>query len=234
MNNEELKVQAAMKRYNTIVIIVLSMIMVVSIVLVGMFLWHTVHRSTRSGLYPPGVKKPVIYLYPEEKTNVDVALLANITCVYPAFDEDTIWHVTAEPDGTLFDRDGKQYNYLYWEGVSNADWDFSKGFCVAGQDVASFLEISLEKLGLTRKEANEFIVYWLPQMERNEWNVISFQTDAYTDGAELVVDPEPDSVIRVFMAWYASDSYVEMEAQNLVTPLRTGFTVVEWGGAEVK
>ena len=233
MNNEELKVQAAMKRYNIIVIIVLSMITVVSIVLAGMFLWRYVPHH-RSGLYPDGVKKPVIYLYPEEKTNVDVALLANITCVYPAFDEDTMWHVTAEPDGTLFDRDGKQYNYLYWEGVSDADWDFSKGFCVAGKDVASFLETSLEKLGLTRKEANEFIVYWLPQMERNEWNVISFQTDAYTNGAKLVVDPEPDSMIRVFMTWYASDSYVEMEAQNLVTSLRTGFTVVEWGGAEVK
>ena len=61
----------------------------------------------------------------------------------------------------------------------------SNGFCVKGKDTAVFLEGALEQLGLTRREANEFIVYWLPQMEQNPYNIISFQTDAYTNAAEL-------------------------------------------------
>ena len=43
-----------------------------------------------------------------------------------------------------------------------------------GEDTAKFLEGALAELGLTEKEANTFIMYWLPQMENNPYNVISF------------------------------------------------------------
>ena len=124
--------------------------------------------------------------------------------------------------------------YLYWEGKTNAPYDLSEGFCVKGEDTAAFLEDALAKLGLTRREANEFIVYWLPRMQDNPYNIISFQTDRYTDGAKLSIDPAPDTLIRVFMAWQASDAPVALEKQELSTPQRTGFTVIEWGGAEMK
>ncbi len=179
-------------------------------------------------------EKPVIYLYPEEEMKVDVKLTLDgrLTCTYPAYNGG--WSVTASPDGTLTVGDGKKYNYLYWEGETLADYDFSRGFCVRGCDTAAFLEDALEELGLNRREANEFIVYWLPLMEKNEYNVISFQNDAYTDRARLEVTPTPDTVLRVFMAWYASDTFVEMESQVLNSPERRGFCVVEWGGGEVK
>ena len=178
--------------------------------------------------------KPVIYLYPEEETEVSVKLDLDgkLTCTYPAYQG--IWQVTAAPDGTLTDQNGQTYNYLYWEGETQTQWDMTKGFCVKGEDTAAFLEQALEKLGLNRKEANEFIVYWLPQMERNPYNIIAFQTDAYTKTAQLQIDPAPDTLIRVFMTWQASENYVNLEAQELTAPQRTGFTVVEWGASEVK
>lgn len=183
----------------------------------------------------PGVAyKPVIYLYPEMETDVSVKLNLDgkLTCTYPAYN--TGWQVTAAPNGTLTDAKGQTYNYLYWEGETNARWDMTEGFCVKGEDTAAFLEEALAKLGLNRKEANEFIVYWLPLMEQNPYNIISFQTDIYTDAAELQIDPAPDTLIRVFMAWKAADSFVELPAQELTAPERTGFTVVEWGGTETK
>ena len=122
----------------------------------------------------------------------------------------------------------------YWEGETFAQYDFSKGFCVKGEDTAEFLEYALATLGLTRREANEFIVFWLPMMQENNYNIISFQTEAYTSSARLEVTPTPDSVIRVFMAYKASDEYVDIEAQELTAPNREGFTVIEWGGTEVK
>lgn len=71
-------------------------------------------------------------------------------------------------------------------------------------------------------------------MEQNPYNIISFQTDSYTDSAQLQVSPTPDTLIRVFMAWKATDSFTQLKEQELTAPERTGFTVIEWGGTEVK
>lgn len=176
--------------------------------------------------------KPVIYLYPEEETEVSVRLDfdGELTCAYPAYDGG--WAVAAAPDGTLTDAAGQTYSYLYWEGVTRAEYDFSRGFCVPGEGTAAFLEDALSQLGLTRREANEFIVYWLPRMEANPYNLIAFQSAAYTDRARLAVTPEPDSVLRVFMAWSPLESPVDVPAQELPAFKRAGFTLVEWGGAE--
>ena len=178
--------------------------------------------------------KPVIYLYPEEEMEVSVKLDydGDLTCTYPAYDGG--WTVTARPDSTLTDDRGQIYNYLYWEGVSNAEYDFSQGFCIPGGDTAAFLEGALARLGLNRREANEFIVYWLPRMEQNPCNLISFQAGTYTDHARLTVTPEPDSLLRVFMAWKPLEAPVELPAQDLPAFSRSGFAVVEWGGSEVR
>ena len=179
-------------------------------------------------------EKPVIYLYPETETRVTVKLdlSGELTCTYPDYDGG--WTVTAAPDGTLTDEHGRTYNYLYWEGEVANGFDFSKGFCVAGSDTAAFLEDALDRLGLTRREANEFLVYWLPRMQDNPYNLIAFQQEAYTESAKLTVSPQPDSVLRVFMAWKPLARPVDVPAQTLPGFERRGFTLVEWGGAEVR
>lgn len=177
--------------------------------------------------------KPVLYLYPEETAEVSVKLdyQGRLTTTYPAYNDG--WVVTAEPDGTL-EMDGKEYSYLFWEGVSDAEYDFSKGFVVAGEDTAEFLQEKLALLGLTPREYNEFIVFWLPRMEGNPYNLIAFQGAAYTDSAPLEVKPEPDTVLRVFMAYQALEEPMEVPEQELVPTERVGFTLVEWGGTCVE
>ena len=103
-------------------------------------------------------EKPVIYLYPEQETTVSVSLdyAGTLTATYPAYEDG--WRVTAEPDGTLYDENGDEYSYLFWEGENNTDYDFSTGFCVAGADTADFLREKLAEIGLTPREYNEFIV----------------------------------------------------------------------------
>ena len=71
-------------------------------------------------------------------------------------------------------------------------------------------------------------------MQDNAYNLISFQQDVYTDSAKLTVDPVPDTLLRVFMAWQPSEKFVDLPAQGLSAPERTGFTVVEWGGCAVQ
>ncbi|WP_298481686.1 hypothetical protein [uncultured Ruminococcus sp.] len=180
-------------------------------------------------------KKPVIYLYPEEETEVSVRLdfAGELTCTYPAYENG--WNVIAQPDGTLTNlADGKEYSYLYWEGMSQTAWDMSEGFVVKGEDTAHFLQETLSAMGLTPREYNEFIVYWLPRMQENPYNLITFQQDAYTDAAKLEITPEPDSVLRVFMAYQALDEPLTVEEAEIEPFTRNGFAVVEWGGTEVE
>lgn len=180
--------------------------------------------------------KPVLYLYPERTTDVKVKLGLNnirLSCTYPEYNNG--WSVTAKPDGTLINKaDNSEYSYLYWEFEGNVRYDFSKGFVVKGSDTASFLREVLPKMGLLPREYNEFIVYWLPRMQNNKYNLISFQTKAYTDACKLSITPEPDSLLRVFMAYKPIDKYIEIEPQTFAKFERKGFTAVEWGGTELK
>lgn len=180
-------------------------------------------------------EKPVIYLYPETPTECDVRVLLNgeLTFTYPAHGTLGWQNFVAHPDGTLIFPDGKQYYCLFWEGTTDAQYDFSKGFCVAGKDTEAFLEWALAEQGLSAREANEFIIYWLPRMQNNAYNLISFQAEAYTDSAALEISPAPDSLLRVFMAYMPLDEAVEIQPQVFESFERKGFCVVEWGGAEV-
>ncbi|MCR5011996.1 MAG: hypothetical protein K6A72_06600 [Lachnospiraceae bacterium] len=193
--------------------------------------------------YPYNEDKPVIYLYPENETDVEVRLKLNegeMLCTYPdpVMDGDTyVWSMHALPDGTLYDADGTEYSYIFWEASSYAEPDFSQGFCVKGEDTAEFLRTTLAEIGLKPAEYNEFIVYWLPKMQDDEYNLISFQTDNYTESCPLEIiaaDGEEAAVLRVMMAWQAVDEYVEIEPQSFEGFERNGFSVVEWGGEEVK
>ena len=178
--------------------------------------------------------KPVIYLYPEEETAVTVKLdyAGALTCTYPAYGDG--WAVTACPDGTLTDDAGQTYNYLYWEGADTIDYDFSQGFCVAGTNTAAFLEDALAQLGLTRREANEFVDYRVTQIQENPYTLIACQSGRDTQAAKPTVDPPPGTLVRVFMAWKPLDKFMEIPAQSLTAPERTGFTAVEWGGCRVR
>lgn len=187
-------------------------------------------------LYPeePLDEKPAIYLLPEEKTEVTVELdyAGTLTCSYPAYNQG--WHVWATPEGVITDENGREYNCLFWEGTSEVTYDFRRGFVVPGADTEAFLEEKLAILGLNDREAGDFITYWLPRLQDNPYNLIAFQGRAYTDAAKLTVTPAPDTMIRVFMAWKPLEEPVDIPEQELPAGNRQGFTVVEWGGCQVR
>ena len=178
--------------------------------------------------------KPVIYLYPTEQTSVSVDLQVNgkLNYTYPDINNGGWKDLTVSPDGTIT-KNGREYYCLFWEGEGEFEYDFSKGFCVKGEDTAVFFEKVLKSIGLTDREAEEFIIYWLPIIGGNEYNLISFQGENYTDAARLDISPAPDSLLRVFMAYKPLEASVEIEPQIFRGFERNGFTVVEWGGGKV-
>ena len=180
--------------------------------------------------------KPIIYLYPTEETEISVKLnnKENITCSYPKYENG--WNVLAEPNGDLTDLDtGRKLYSLYYESKNKKNYKVEKdGFVVEGKDTAKFLEEKLEILGLTERESEEFIIYWLPKLESNKYNYIRFATeDEIDNNMELDITPKPDSVIRVMMTYKGLNKKLDVEEQKLVTPERTGFVAVEWGGSEI-
>lgn len=180
--------------------------------------------------------KPVIYIYPEQDTEVKVQLSlkdSELTTLYPEFNSDDAWKVLAHPNGDI-EINNKNYNYLYWEAEHQKSNEFTPQYCIKGSETAAFLESKLLELGLTEHESNEFIVYWLPLMQNNTYNLITFDTTEYEKRADLNTIPEADTMIRVFMTFEASDKFVETKEVEIKTPERKGFTVVEWGGSERK
>ena len=90
-------------------------------------------------------------------------------------------------------------------------------------------------LGLNEREANEFIIYWLPHLEANKYNFIRFQTEEEINkNMPLDVTPKPDTVIRIMMEWKALDEKIEVKEQKLEKKERNGYTMVEWGGTKIK
>ena len=178
------------------------------------------------------IEKPIIYLYPEKTQEIAVQLDydGEFTYTYPKYNNG--WKVTAKPDGTLFDAENKEYYALYWEGKPNNGFKINQGFVVPGEQTIDFLENTLSKLGLNRKEANEFIIYWLPKMENNPYNLIHFSTTQYEEMARLNITPTPETLIRVMMVFKPLDNPIKIKKQNLnyMSKKRKGFTVVEWGG----
>ncbi len=183
-----------------------------------------------------GMAKPAIYLYPQQRLDVSVNVKLSegkFTITAPEYKNG--WEVTAYPDGTIVDKaSGKEYDYIYWESDSEPAYDWSEGYVVAGADTKEFLLEVLPKMGLIPAEYNEFINYWQPRMQKNAFNLITFQTDCYTGAAQMEISPKPDSLLRIFMAYKAVDGPVDVKTPEIKGFERKGFTVVEWGGAEVK
>ena len=198
----------------------------------GRYGWVCSDYITASG----GMAKPAVYLYPEKtmEVSVDVELSeGNFTRTAPLYHNG--WNVLATPEGVLTDlATGKTYAYIYWESDSEPEYDWSEGYVVAGKDTRAFLLDILPQMGLIPAEYNEFINYWQPRMQKNAYNLITFQKECYTDAAKMKIDPQPDSCLRIFMAYKAIDAPIDIPAPSITPFERKGFTVVEWGGAEVQ
>ena len=180
--------------------------------------------------------KPIIYIYPEKEQEVRVTLSDKdlLTCSYPKYESG--WDVIANQNGDLVDLDtGKKLYSLYYESENKENYKIEKdGFCIKKEDIVPFLEEKLEILGLNYKEKEEFIVYWLPQLEKHNYIYIRFaDKEEIANNMELEITPKPDTLIRVMMTWKGLEMPVDVNEQKLTEVNRTGYTIVEWGGTEI-
>lgn len=178
-----------------------------------------------------GRAKPVLYLYPEKETDVTVTFAhpEYLTTTYPKYINS--WKVKVSPNGDMYDSNGKYYYALYWDETRYSEVDFKEGFYVDGRNAIKFLEEKLTIIGLSAKERNEFIMYWLPIMENNGKNLVYFELTKERElGNKLIINPKPDSLLRVSIHIKKVNQKVNIKEEKLETFKRVGFTAVEWGG----
>ena len=76
--------------------------------------------------------KPIIYLYPKEKTEVTLSFdfKGKLLTTFPKYDKN--WNVIAEPNGQLFDTKTKRnYSSLFWDGDISLEpehYQYESGF----------------------------------------------------------------------------------------------------------
>ncbi len=174
--------------------------------------------------------KPVIYLYPTKTTPVSVQVGAAVSVSEPEYG--TGWNVTAHPDGTLVNADGKEYTSLFWEGLGHGQYpSVDAGFVVPQSKVKETLWSHTHKLGLNDMEAQEFMDFWMPHMPKTPYVRLTwFGTQQMNTLAPLTVAPKPDTSIRLFLDFAGLENNQQLTPQALSAPERTGFTLVEWGG----
>lgn len=177
---------------------------------------------------PGGCGKPVIYLYPQQTTNVTVRLDTSVQLTTHIPQYQNGWHVLAEPDGTLSNLSThkepcKQYEvahfgaeyasqacqqnrypYLFWAGnVRATAMPQSKGgWVVTNNQLNDFLSEKLTEMGFVAKEKNDFLSYWVPMMRRQAapfYQISFLQTRELGMLFPMVVTPQPDTIFRIFM-----------------------------------
>ncbi|OFZ52661.1 MAG: hypothetical protein A3D92_19225, partial [Bacteroidetes bacterium RIFCSPHIGHO2_02_FULL_44_7] len=183
------------------------------------------------------VDKPVIYLYPEIATDVEVQVKPNgkILFTYPQLTDG--WRGTAYPNGDLL-INGEWYPYLFWEAQAPAiDANWQEGFALDRSGIVPFLEKTLNDFGLNSKEQADFITYWAPRMLQSKGCVVHFfQQEECAQLADLNVLPRPDHLNRLYILWFPVDDlndYSYLRPQNIQKINRLGFDVLEWGGTEL-
>lgn len=189
------------------------------------------------------VKKPVIYLYPEMEQDISVELLpkGEITFTYPEYKSG--WNIVATPEGVIKDESGKEYPYLFWEAEQKEltyleTENGLPGFIVQKQEVISFLEKQLTDIGLNDRESADFITFWGPILQKNEYVMVQFLIDEEYDSkiGSIETNPKMQTVKRVYILCteiHSIEAAPNVLPQNFVPFERIGSTLVEWGGSEI-
>ena len=147
------------------------------------------------------------------------------------------WNIEVSPDGIITDlKTGQRYESLLWEGYGLHYPEITAGWTVKRSNISDFLGQKLTILGLNEKEITDFKAYWVQKLSEKPYYEIAFLTQDQVNAlAPLNFSVVPDRIIRVIMTVKGLDMPISIPEQILPEiPQRTGFTIVEWGGALLK
>ncbi len=190
--------------------------------------------------------KPVIYLYPEKPTfvNVEIKTTGSIFVSDPQIEQlkkpqvgqkrEGWKNVLAHPSGLLIYQ-GKEYKELFYETKVTEEYVPNSGLTLNAKNLKTELDYVLTQLGLLTHERAEFLDFWVPKLLALNSPFIQFSLiqGEYKDRTDkILISPAPDTFIEILAYFKPLD--VPFQGPTLLLPntppRRTGFTAVEWGG----
>jgi hypothetical protein len=208
-------------------ILIIIGIIIILIVGVVAYDYFTPHHDPYNPFEPPLVKKPAIYLYPTIDSLIYFKLNINGKIIKDIPEYKNGWNVFATKEGLI---DGK-YDYLFYEASLNKLELPNEGWIVPYDELDNWFDINLNKFGLNEKEKKQFKEYWTTELPKSNYYEIKILDNKFlNDNMGLDINPKPDSVIRVELYFKPLDNKVSLKEPVVITPQRTGFSVVEWGG----
>ena len=203
-----------------------------------------IYLPLKNRKYEIMVDKPVIYAYSETEIDFSIILKpkGELTFTYPAISENNSWKMKTGKNGNLLSEKAIEFPYLFWEAKQNQLslelHKTSSNEIIAGKDLVSYFEIELEKLGFNAKEKTDFITYWCPKFYDSKMVQVQFFVDDNCAViSDLIISPKPDNLRRIYVLFQLNtDVETDFNSKPLnVKPFsRAGFTVLEWGGSEIK
>jgi hypothetical protein len=177
------------------------------------------------------VKKPNIYLYPTERSQIRVNLIfpdgGKIITSIP--DYRSGWTVTVDTNGIINDK----YEYLFYESEQRDIWQLNKGWIIKSTELKAFFTENMIKHGFQGREIKDFLDYWIPRLTNSEYyEIYPQESNIIQKVIQLEISKTPDNILRLFYVIKGVNS----DFTNKITLpdenpkfIRKGFCVTEWG-----
>ena len=178
----------------------------------------------------PVTKKPNIYLYPTERSQISVNLSfplgGKIITSIPAYENG--WTVDVDTSGII----DNNYEYLFYESKQPDIWQLNDGWIIKRSELETFFKDNMLKHGFNGREIKDFIDYWIPRLKAFEYYEIYPQESNIINTAVILeITKKPEDVLRL----YYLIKGVNSDSNKFNIPIinsqfnRSGFCVTEWG-----
>lgn len=177
----------------------------------------------------PVLRKPNIYIYPDKKIELHVALNfpngGSIINSEPRYCDG--WDIHVDENGLI---NGK-YKYLFYECRVPDLFQYQSGWFIPKDSLTHFFKENLEKSGFVKNEIQDFLDYWIPRLISYPYYFIYPQFSIYLNTiVELNFSKPTDNVLRLFYVIKGTDKReAPIQAPIITHFCRKGFVVVEWG-----
>ncbi len=175
------------------------------------------------------VYKPNIYLHPTENMQLTVKLIfpigGEIVTSIPEYGNG--WNFTVDTNGLI----DNTYSYLFYESTQPDIWQRTHGWIINATGLESFFRKNMADYGFYGQEIDDFIDYWIHQLDDYKFYSIYPQTkEIINDVIKLDFSKQPDNLLRLFYV-IKGDNQLQ---NKLITPTidsfkRERYYVTEWG-----
>lgn len=177
------------------------------------------------------VLKPNIYIYPEEKSQLEVILGfpkgGRVVTSIPEYGAG--WNVSVDKNGLI----DNTFNYLFYESSQPDVWQLTEGWVVKQDELKDFFVENMTLYGFSGTEISDFTDYWIPKLTYSDYFEIYPQNQQLIESViQLNISKKPDNLLRLFYVVKPSNrpsGFVLPAPQIENSFKREGFFVTEWG-----